>query len=127
MPVAPCSSAVAAKVVAASLRRGRPYESLRSRTDIGRVRRIGIRHRTGGITVIAAPGVSGRCRAAFVAGRAVGPAVVRNRVKRRLREAFALVPIRVDRDYVVTATSAVAEAPFGDLVAWLTHAVTEEE
>lgn len=125
--VAPCSSAVATKVVAASLRRGRPYASLRTRSDIGRVRRIGIRHRIGGITVFAAPGASGRCRAAFVAGRAVGPAVQRNRAKRRLREAFAQVPIRVDRDYVVTATAAVTEVPFEDLVAWLTRAVTEEE
>ena len=91
------------------------------------MRRIGIRHRIGGITVFAAPGASGRCRAAFVAGRAVGPAVQRNRAKRRLREAFAQVPIRVDRDYVVTATSAVTEVPFEDLVAWLTRAVTEEE
>ncbi len=126
-PVATCSNVVVAKAVAASRRRGRPYASLRSRSDIGRVRRVGIRHRVGGITVFAAAGVSGRCRAAFVAGRAVGPAVQRNRAKRRLREALACVPTRVGRDYLVIATSAVTEAPFGDLVGWLTRAVTEEE
>jgi ribonuclease P protein component len=53
--------------------------------------------------------------------------VVRNRAKRRLREALARVPLRVGRDYVVIATSVVAEVPFEDLVGWLTRAVTEEE
>ena len=123
----PCSSGVVAEAVAASRRRGRPYASLRSSSDIGRVRRIGIRHRVGGITVFVAPGVSGRCRAVFVAGRAVGSAVQRNRVKRRLREALARVPIRVSRDYLVMAAPLAVEAPFEDLVAWLTRAVKEEE
>ena len=125
-PVAPCSSGVAAKVGAASQHKGRPYSALGSRSDIGRVRRIGNRHRVGGITVFVAPGASGRCRAAFVAGRAVGPAVQRNRAKRRLREALARVPIRVGRDYLVMATAVAIEAPFEDLVAWLTDAATED-
>jgi len=53
--------------------------------------------------------------------------VQRNRAKRRLREALARVPIRVGSDYVVIATPVVTEAPFAELVAWLTRAVTEEE
>lgn len=91
------------------------------------MRRKGIRRRAGGITVFAAPGGSDRPRVAFVAGRAVGPAVRRNRAKRRLREALALVPIRAGRDYVVIASEAVTEAPFEDLVAWLARAVNEED
>ncbi len=122
-----CSRGVVVKAVAAFRRRGRPYASLRSRSDIESVRRVGTRRRVGGITVVAAPGLSGRCRAAFIAGRTVGRAVQRNRVKRRLREALSRVPIRVSRDYLVMATSVVIEAPFEDLVAWLTRAVAEEE
>ena len=91
------------------------------------MRRIGIRRRAGGITVFAAPGESEGPRAAFIASRAVGSAVRRNRAKRRLREAAARVPLRAGRDYVVTASHAVIEAPFEDLVAWLARAVTEEE
>jgi ribonuclease P protein component len=91
------------------------------------VRRIGIRRRAGGITVFAAPGRAERPRAAFVAGRGVGPAVQRNRAKRRLREAFGRIPLREDRDYVVVATAEVTEAPFEDLIRWLTRAVTAEE
>lgn len=126
-PGAISSSVAAPKVVAASQRRGRPYAPLRSRSDIGRVRRKGIRRRAGGITVIAAPGGSGRPRVAFIASRAVGPAVLRNRAKRRLREACALVPLRADRDYVVIANRAVIEVPYEELVAWLARAVTEED
>lgn len=121
------SSAVVPRAVAASPRRGRPYASLRSRSDIGRVRRSGIRRRVGGITVFAAPGGSDGPRVAFIASRAVGTAVRRTRAKRRLREAAALVPLRAGRDYVVTASAAVIGAPFEDLVSWLARAVTEEE
>ena len=126
-PVAISSSAAVPRAVAASPRRARPYASLRSRSDIGRVRRTGIRRRVGGITVFAAPGGSDGPRLAFIASRAVGSAVSRNRAKRRLREAAARVPLRASRDYVVIASRAVTEAPFEDLVAWLARAVTEEE
>lgn len=115
------------RAVAASPRRGRPYASLRSRSDIGRVRRKGIRRRAGGITVFAAPGEPDGPRVAFVASRSVGSAVARNRAKRRLREACARVPLRAGHDYVVTASSAVLEVPFQDLVTWLADAVREEE
>lgn len=91
------------------------------------MRRKGTRRRVGGITVFAAPGGSGDPRVAFIASRAVGSAVRRNRAKRRLREASAQVPLRAGRDYVVIASNAVTEAPFEDLVAWLAHAVMEEE
>ena len=126
-PAATSSKGVAAKVVAASARRGRPYAPLRSSSDIGRVRRRGIRRREGGITVFVSPGDADVPRVAFVASRALGPAVRRNRAKRRLREASGRVPLQAGRDYVVIASEAVIEAPFVDLVAWLARAVTEED
>jgi ribonuclease P protein component len=61
------------------------------------------------------------CRVGFVVSRAVGPAVTRNRVKRRLRH---LVRARVDRLQdgsllVVRALPASAGATFSDLGAEL--------
>jgi len=61
------------------------------------------------------------CRVGFVVSRAVGPAVTRNRVKRRLRH---LVRARVDRLQdgsllVVRALPASAGATFADLGAEL--------
>lgn len=91
------------------------------------MRRRGIRRRSGGITVFAAPGDLDRPRVAFVAGKVVGSAVIRNRAKRRLREAIARVPLETGRDYVVIASPAVTEVAFVDLVAWLADAVKEEE
>jgi RNase P protein component len=43
-----------------------------------------------------------------------------------LREAIGLIPLRDDCDYVVIATKAVTEVPFGDLTGWLWRAVAEE-
>lgn len=54
-----------------------------------------------------------------MASRRVGTAVVRNRVKRRLRAALAGIQPAEGRDYVIVATRQVAEAPFRVLVGWL--------
>ena len=62
----------------------------------------------------------------IVAGRSVGGAVERNRVKRRVREALAQAPLRDDRDYVVVAGRTVLEAPFSQVVAWVVQAVEEQ-
>lgn len=79
----------------------------------------------GGITVVAVPGGSPCPRVGVLAGKAVGSAVRRNRAKRRLREAAALVPLRDDRDYLVIAGEVVPTAPFEAVVAWLAAAVEE--
>jgi ribonuclease P protein component len=112
--------------VTGSRRSGRPFVSLRS-LEIGKVRRNGVRRRTGGIVVIEAPGVSGPPRVAVTAGRELGGAVRRNRAKRLLREAAAIAPIRHGRDYVLIATPAVLDAGFEELAGWVRSAVEVED
>jgi ribonuclease P protein component len=73
--------------------------------------------------VVAADGAPGPARVAVVAGRRVGSAVARNRAKRRLREALRRATVPDGRDYIVTASAAVNEAPFEDVVAWVRQAV----
>ena len=62
----------------------------------------------------------------FVAGRATGTAVRRNRAKRRLREALRRVPLGEGRDYVVIADGSVVDAPFETVVSWARTALGEE-
>jgi ribonuclease P protein component len=91
------------------------------------VRGTGSRRRAGGIVVFDAEGEPGLPRVAVTAGRQVGGAVDRNRAKRRMREAVAQAPIRDGHEYVLVATPAVVDAPFGDLTAWVREAVDGEE
>ena len=67
------------------------------------------------------PGDSGAeaVRVGFTASRKVGNAVLRNRSKRRLRAAAAIVLARDGRqgtDYVLIARAGTAERPYGELV-----------
>ena len=52
----------------------------------------------------------------FVAGKRVGSAVLRNRAKRRLREAAARCVLKSDTVYVLIADRAVLTADFDRLV-----------
>jgi ribonuclease P protein component len=58
-----------------------------------------------------------RARLGITVSRRVGCAVVRNTVKRRLREVFRLHPgwFAVGSDYVLVAKPAAAQASYGDL------------
>ena len=54
-------------------------------------------------------------RYGFTVGKRVGKAVVRNRVKRRMREAVRHVPVIPGRDIVITAREGTASASYGQL------------
>jgi ribonuclease P protein component len=53
--------------------------------------------------------------------------VVRNRAKRRLREAIRAVGLPEGYDYVVIAGSTVPDVPFSTLVAWISEATSPFE
>ena len=54
-------------------------------------------------------------RTGFVTSKRVGKAVVRNRVRRRLREAIRVMPLAPGYDLVVSAKSRTADADFHQL------------
>jgi ribonuclease P protein component len=83
-----------------------------------RGRRVSARY----FTVIAAPGPVGHDRLGITASRRVGGAVVRNRIKRQVRELFRCQPpadparrARAGLDIVVIARGEAAGAPFAAL------------
>jgi ribonuclease P protein component len=63
------------------------------------------------------PNGMSQSRAAFVAGKRLGNAVLRNRAKRRLREALRpyFVQIPAGFDFVLIARGNIADAPFTDI------------
>lgn len=86
--------------------------------------------RFGEIKVVRAPGESGPPQVGIVASRRVGNAVVRNRAKRRIREALMEVELQRDTAYVVIASPGVATMGFDRLVSRLGTAlegVNEED
>ena len=67
-----------------------------------------------------------QCRVGFTASRKVGPAVVRNRARRRLRAAVAAVMPRLAEpgtDYVVVARAETVKRPYALLLADLEAAL----
>lgn len=118
-PAGPSSSVAVKRDATASLPERRPYVSLRGRSEFARVYRDGFRRRVGGVLVVAMSGGDGPPRVGVVAGRRVGGAVVRNRAKRRLREALARVELRDGATYVVVALPGVASATFEQVLAWV--------
>jgi ribonuclease P protein component len=75
--------------------------------------------------VVSSPGPAGPPRLGLIVGRSCGPAVVRNRIKRRLRASARGVELEPGTDYVIIATREVAEAPFDRLTGWLERAVAD--
>ncbi len=66
-------------------------------------------------------------RIGLVAGKRLGKAVKRNRIKRRIRHACHHIDFRPGWDHVVIPAASVAVVPFGTLVDWLERAVTANE
>jgi ribonuclease P protein component len=99
----------------------RRHERLTARTDYTRCYRHGQRLRTRYFTVYAHDRGGCTTRLGLAVGKAVGIAVVRNRVKRRLRELFRCRKTLVPRGYdlFVRAVPASASASYMALeAAW---------
>lgn len=117
------SSVVGARAVSASAPEERRPQPLRGRKRFDRLYAAGHRVRRGGITLYGAPGDPGVVRVGVAAGKKVGGSVERNRAKRRLRAAARQVGFPPGNDFLIVASRAAVEAPFEDLVHWLTEAM----
>src|SRR5205823_9670883 len=91
------------------------WERLRRGPDIRRALREGTHHARGRVVLYVLPGRA--TRVAFVCGRRVGGAVVRNRARRLMREAWrGLAPgIRGGFDIVLMARSGIVGARAADV------------
>ncbi|MCC6236889.1 MAG: ribonuclease P protein component [Dehalococcoidia bacterium] len=107
-------------------------DSLRTRGQFGATLRSGRRERRTLITLVGQPTDLARTRVGYAVGKRVGGAVVRNRVRRRLRELMRhhlhLLEAGAGHpgptwDIVVTAQPAVAAASFADLGAEVASAL----
>lgn len=95
-------------------RRLRPEDRLRAPRDFLACYR-GDRCRSGALMVVSAPNEVGYPRFGLTVSRKVGGAVVRNRIKRSLREAYRSDPRRGTlpaRDYVAHALPGAGDAEF---------------
>jgi ribonuclease P protein component len=101
------------------------FQPLRNSRDFRRVLSDGIRRRKGGVVVVSAPGSDGPPRLGLLVSKSCGTAVRRNRIKRRLRSAAGSVELQPGNDYVIIATSQVAEAPYDQLTYWIRRALQE--
>jgi len=116
VPDAPSSSPDGPKAVSASP--PRPV-SLRSPASFRHVLTTGHRRRVGDLVVVRAVGEPESIRYGLVTGRGIGKAVLRNRAKRRLRQAVLLADLRPGFDYVLIAGESTASVSFDTLVGWL--------
>jgi ribonuclease P protein component len=95
-----------------------PGERLRRRADFLRCYRAGRRHHGGLATLHFVPNPDGHPRLGITASRKLGRAVVRQRLKRRVREIYRRWSQRDQlppMDLVVHLKPAAAEAAFADL------------
>ncbi len=84
--------------------------------------RNGVRVRRGGVTLVRMQRGGGPARVGLTVGRRAGGAVIRNRIKRRLRAAAAEAGLPDGADYVVMAAASAASVPFDELCGWLREA-----
>lgn len=99
---------------------------VRDRATFTAFRRRGKRVRSGPLTVTWLPGSATQPpRVAYTIARAVGPAVVRNRIRRRLRAAVAeLAGDLLPGDYLIGVAPAAAHVSFATLRSSLLSAST---
>ncbi|MFB3043889.1 MAG: ribonuclease P protein component [Acidimicrobiia bacterium] len=83
----------------------------------------GKRSRKGGIVMVGSPGQPGPPRLGLVVSKGSGNAVTRNRIKRRLRHAARELQLQPGMDYVIIASSQVAEVEYTQVQGWLDRAL----
>lgn len=93
----------------------RREQRLRHRKDFAAAYRQGRTQGSQFLVVRVRPNGTGVTRFGFVAGRIVGGAVVRNLVKRRLREAARSIPTATGLDIVIGARKASAAVDYRKL------------
>lgn len=77
--------------------------------------------------MVSSPGPTEAPRLGLLVAKSCGSAVKRNRIKRRLRAAAESVELQPGNDYVIIATSQVAEEPYAQLKGWLERALEESQ
>jgi ribonuclease P protein component len=102
-----------------------PDDRLRCRSEFERVYAVARKAWGRGCTVFVAAGSGDRQRLGLAVGRRVGNAVLRNRIRRRIREVFRLHRKNWPGcyDIVVHGRAEVAVMPFQELTEVLTQAV----
>lgn len=93
-------------------RRFTPADRVRRRQDYQAVYEHGARLSGSLMTVFFRPNTLGRARLGIAATRKMGPAVVRNRAKRRVRDIFRRLKPAEGLDIVVIPRRDLAAAPF---------------
>jgi len=88
---------------------------LRRRKDFDTVFRTGRAWHNELLVLRSIPNALEHNRYGFITSKRLGKAVVRNRVKRRLRESVRVLPANPGWDVVVSAKGKAAEADFHDL------------
>ena len=94
-----------------------PLERIRKKSDFSRLYREGSRFRGRHFSLVFRRNDLSYSRLAVVASRKVGPAIVRNRVKRRLRELFRRNKglLREPIDLIVIARPESGGAPWAEV------------
>ena len=104
----------------------RLVRTLKAKRDFDRVFSTGVRGRGREARVVLSP--SGEGRVAFVAGKRLGTAVLRNRCKRVLRACASEAGLPLEGcDVVLMATPKTARAPHERVVSSMRHALDEAE
>jgi ribonuclease P protein component len=105
---------------------GAPAGRLKKRRDFLRVAARGKRAARPGLVLQAAPGEAGALRIGFTVTRKVGNAVVRNRTRRRLKEAARLgLPAIAGWDLVLIGRDGTRGRDFATLIADLRGALRQ--
>ncbi len=93
-------------------------ERLRGRERIGELFAIGNRAVSGCVAARSLPADSGASRLAAICGKSMGKAVLRNRLRRRIRAAYRLQKgdLPAGHDFVLMARKGLAEASWQDVM-----------